>query len=433
MLAVAGAVLGPLLVAAAIAAAVALGPRPMTLTAIVAAIGLDLAVTARAVRGRRVAGLAALASHALLTGFLWSFRSAPIDREPAFAGTWPSANPPASMAIFRLPTAVIHRSAAFAYRGGSVLEARPFAMNALLVRHPRGDVLIDAGLGRDIEERLRAFPLPFRAVTDIERAQSVAEQLAERGYDPAQLRGVIATHAHWDHLAGIVELPGVPVLVPAEERRFIDTGGAVMGLTRGLGEVRYEPYAFEPREHLGFPASHDLYGDGSLVIVPAPGHTPGSVAVFLTLPPGRGMSSSETRCGSARGSRGGRSAHGSCAASRITMPGWCGARSRTWRRSPTPSRIWSSCPPTTGAPGRASRGCDRGARRLHTDASSAISSSGTPGLPQHGLGVRAELRGGRVPASAWPDICSGGATVRNGPAVGCSTVGKLPNASACGS
>ena len=109
-LAVAGAVLGPLLVGAAVAAAAALGPRPMTLAAIVAAIGLDLAVTARAVRGRRVAGLAALASHALLAAFLWSFRSAPIAPEPAFAGTWPAASPPADMAIFRLPTAVIHRS-----------------------------------------------------------------------------------------------------------------------------------------------------------------------------------------------------------------------------------------------------------------------------------------------------------------------------------
>ena len=135
-----------------------------------------------------------------------------------------------------------------------MLDARPFAMNALLVRHPRGDVLIDAGLGRDIEERLRAFPLPFRAVTDIERTQSVAEQLAERGYDPARLRGVIATHAHWDHLAGIVELPGSPYCSRWKSGAS-STRGAVMGLTRGLGDVRYEPYAFEPREHLGFPVA----------------------------------------------------------------------------------------------------------------------------------------------------------------------------------
>lgn len=35
---------------------------------------------------------------------------------------------------------------------------------------------------------------------------------------------------------------------------------------------------------LGFPRSHDVFGGGSLVVVPAPGHTPGSVVVFLTLP-----------------------------------------------------------------------------------------------------------------------------------------------------
>jgi glyoxylase-like metal-dependent hydrolase (beta-lactamase superfamily II) len=34
---------------------------------------------------------------------------------------------------------------------------------------------------------------------------------------------------------------------------------------------------------MGFTQSRDLYGDGSIVIVPAPGHMPGSVMVFVTL------------------------------------------------------------------------------------------------------------------------------------------------------
>ncbi len=38
--------------------------------------------------------------------------------------------------------------------------------------------------------------------------------------------------------------------------------------------------------YLGFDRSHDLYGDGSIVMVPVPGHTPGSVVVFVTLPGG---------------------------------------------------------------------------------------------------------------------------------------------------
>jgi glyoxylase-like metal-dependent hydrolase (beta-lactamase superfamily II) len=39
--------------------------------------------------------------------------------------------------------------------------------------------------------------------------------------------------------------------------------------------------------YLGFPCSHDVYGDGSIVVVPSPGHTPGSVIIFLSLPTGK--------------------------------------------------------------------------------------------------------------------------------------------------
>jgi glyoxylase-like metal-dependent hydrolase (beta-lactamase superfamily II) len=49
---------------------------------------------------------------------------------------------------------------------------------------------------------------------------------------------------------------------------------------------RFLDYGFEGGSYLGFDRSHDLYGDGSIVIVPAPGHTPGSVIVFVALPGG---------------------------------------------------------------------------------------------------------------------------------------------------
>lgn len=45
----------------------------------------------------------------------------------------------------------------------------------------------------------------------------------------------------------------------------------------------YEEYGFKAGPYLGFPASHDVYGDGSIVVVPAPGHTPGGVIIFVTL------------------------------------------------------------------------------------------------------------------------------------------------------
>jgi len=160
-------------------------------------------------------------------------------------------------------------------------------MTAALVKHPRGDLLIDTGLGRTIETQLLLMPRSFRIVTDPELARPAADQLDAAGYDRTRLRGILLTHAHWDHVSGVADFPGVPVLVTADERRFIDQGNWITAIARSTPGVRYEVYDFEGGPYLGFPRSHDVFGDGSVVVVPAPGHTPGSVIVFVALPDGR--------------------------------------------------------------------------------------------------------------------------------------------------
>jgi glyoxylase-like metal-dependent hydrolase (beta-lactamase superfamily II) len=231
--------------------------------------------------------VAALVLLVLLVALAVSFCSSPLPPPAPLTVGLPSADPPPGMALVQLPTGVTHRSAAFAYRGGSFGDRREFVMTAVLVRHPRGDLLIDTGFGRRIDEHFEAMPLPFRLATSYTRGVAAADQLDAAGYDRARLRGIVLTHAHWDHVSGIPDFPGTPVLVPEEERRFIDEGGFVADVARSLGEVSYETYDFEGGEYLGFPRSHDVHGDGSIVSVPAPGHTPGSVIVFVALPGGR--------------------------------------------------------------------------------------------------------------------------------------------------
>jgi N-acyl homoserine lactone hydrolase len=86
--------------------------------------------------------------------------------------------------------------------------------------------------------------------------------------------------------AGPQDFAKTPVWVTAEEHRYVRDGGVISGLARGIAGVHYEEYEFDGGPYLGFPKSHDVYGDGSIVIVAAAGLTPGSVIVFLALPDG---------------------------------------------------------------------------------------------------------------------------------------------------
>jgi N-acyl homoserine lactone hydrolase len=218
---------------------------------------------------------------------LHTFSSSPLPKPRAYTGPLPAATPPKEVAVFALVTGVNRRVAAYGYRGGSLFARRDFAIAAALVKHPQGDLLIDTGFGRDIAEQFRTLPLMLRAITFYSVWRPAADLLSAAGYDPKSLRAILLTHAHWDHVSGLPDFPGVPVWVTAREREFISKGGNWQ-FGKPFSGIRYQEYGFGGVPHLGFPESHDVYGDGSIVVVPAPGHTPGSVIIFVTLQNGTG-------------------------------------------------------------------------------------------------------------------------------------------------
>ncbi len=234
---------------------------------------------------RIVAGLFALVV-ICITGFMLMFTASKLDVTNVAVGDLPPASPPAGMSISVMPTGSMESRAALAFRGGSWNDIRKFSMTAFFVRHPKGDLLIDTGFGKNVDNHIKMLPSIMQNLTTYTKGTSAAEQMRASGSDPTKLAGVILTHAHWDHVSGLDEFAGVPVLVDAAETELIGQKTFKTELLNSFANLNYKQYEFEGGPYLGFPKSHDVYGDGSVVIVPSPGHTPGSVVVFVTLPSG---------------------------------------------------------------------------------------------------------------------------------------------------
>lgn len=242
-------------------------------------------MTATKLVSRVLVGLVAVIVLATVALML-TFTSAKLKLAPVEVGDLPPASPPAGMSVSTLPTGSYQGRAALTYNGGSWTEVRHLAMTALLVRHPKGSLLIDVGAGRNVDEHVKLIPAPQRATTDYTKAIPAASQLAAGGLQLKDLAGVIPTHTHWDHISGLEDFPGVPVFVTATGKRYIDSEKQGTEVINSFHNVNYKLYEFDGGPYLGFPRSHDVWGDGSIVIVPAPGHTPDSVVVFVNLPSG---------------------------------------------------------------------------------------------------------------------------------------------------
>jgi glyoxylase-like metal-dependent hydrolase (beta-lactamase superfamily II) len=159
-----------------------------------------------------------------------------------------------------------------------------------LVQHPtRGAMLLDTGVPRDTGSGCDFGVSPFFHIRcRAARGQDAASQLAELSVRPADLRYVMISHLHGDHAGGLRALlphAEAPVLLSAREWHSADSA---LRVTRGyIGDLLGGTFAVETFDAAGAPSMPilgpvvDLLGDGSIWLVPTPGHTRGETAVLL--------------------------------------------------------------------------------------------------------------------------------------------------------
>jgi N-acyl homoserine lactone hydrolase len=167
--------------------------------------------------------------------------------------------------------------------------------SGLLIEHPKGEILIDVGNSSHFQDEISGYPfwshLHFEILTGGKSAaHKSSEVLRAAGIDPGSLAAVLPSHIHMDHAGGLVDLPNVPVLLSQDEidfmerNRYTKTIQVVPAQARAM-EGRVRALNFQHKLYESFDESADLFGDGSIVVVKLPGHTPGSVGTFVNLSP----------------------------------------------------------------------------------------------------------------------------------------------------
>jgi N-acyl homoserine lactone hydrolase len=186
--------------------------------------------------------------------------------------------PPQSVRLYVFDCGLLTMSdpATFGFTKEEIGEKQPFAVPCYLVVHPKGTLMWDVGVIPD--SQVNGTAQGISTVT-----KTLKSQLAEVGYSAADIKYLALSHLHSDHTANANDFAGSTWLVHQNERDAMFAPPAPGG--RGGGPMASATYSKlkDSKTIILTDKDYDVFGDGTVVIQYAPGHTPGHQVLFLRL------------------------------------------------------------------------------------------------------------------------------------------------------
>jgi glyoxylase-like metal-dependent hydrolase (beta-lactamase superfamily II) len=163
--------------------------------------------------------------------------------------------------------------AMFHFKREEVAEADMVAVSYLIV-HPRGTLMWDTGMIADTAFKGGAEPVTVqrRGYVGV-AAKTLKAQLQAIGYAPSQIDFLALSHWHGDHTANIDQFTKATWIVQRPERdaMFAASGGSAFASLRN-----------QPTKILEG-GDYDVFGDNTVVIKAAYGHSPGHQVLLVNL------------------------------------------------------------------------------------------------------------------------------------------------------
>lgn len=149
-------------------------------------------------------------------------------------------------------------------------------VTSYLIEHPKGRVVFDTGMSASLQDSVDTAGyvgdlLAALHVFDYTAGENLSARLRGIDVDPGSIDYVINSHLHFDHCGGNAEAPNAEIVL---QKREVDAA-------REAGELGgYVAADFETGQpRLLVDGEHDLFGDGTVLLFPSYGHTPGHQSV----------------------------------------------------------------------------------------------------------------------------------------------------------
>lgn len=162
--------------------------------------------------------------------------------------------------------------------GVDVGKSRDFSDNCYLIRHGKDLMLWDTGMSDTIADKPEGVKAAGGLLTLWVR-RTVASQLRELGVAPADITHIAMSHFHSDHCGNANLFTAATLYIQGAE---YEAAFGPEPSKFNFVPANYDKLRANPVVKLN--GDHDVFGDGSVVILSTPGHTPGHQSLLVRLP-----------------------------------------------------------------------------------------------------------------------------------------------------